>query len=189
MKIRSGFVSNSSSSSFIINYPNKTLGLNEIGDYFGGFNDDIPEEARGIMSYLLWKNQPNYKENPDSVFFETSKERILGVCALEGKYTPDRPSYCDEYYPCTECAERKCRYFSYQTEKDLLNNVLENFYYDSDRKKAVEKFDTDNGKVRSITVEDNGDCDVGLSFNEAFTINRYSGNFFKKHDKIVEEER
>lgn len=189
MKIRNGFVSNSSSSSFIINYPNRTLGLNEIGDYFGGFNDDIPEEAKGVFSYLLWKNQPNYKENPESIFFETSKERILGVCALEGKYTTDRPAYCDTYYTCEDCVDNKCPYFSYRTEKDVLNSILDNYYDTSERKKIIEKFDTVNGKVRTITVEDCGDCDNGLSFDEAFTINKYSGNFFKKHDKIVEEER
>ena len=64
MKIRNGFVSNSSSSSFYIKTPEKHLRLEEIADYYK-INPDLPEDERTWLTMCIWqilRNQEKYEE-------------------------------------------------------------------------------------------------------------------------------
>ena len=54
MKIRNGFVSNSSSSSFFIKQADKHLPLEEISEYYK-INPELPEEERVWLTFLIWK--------------------------------------------------------------------------------------------------------------------------------------
>ena len=54
MKIRNGFVSNSSSSSFYIKQADKHLSLEEISDYYK-INPELPEKERVWLTLLIWK--------------------------------------------------------------------------------------------------------------------------------------
>lgn len=54
MKIRNGFVSNSSSSSFYIKQADKHLSLEEISEYYK-INPELPEEERAWLTFLIWK--------------------------------------------------------------------------------------------------------------------------------------
>lgn len=54
MKIRQGFVSNSSSSSFYLRRPDRSLKFSEIPEYYS-FNPDVPENARAWMQILVWE--------------------------------------------------------------------------------------------------------------------------------------
>ena len=54
MKIRNGFVSNSSSSSFYIKQADKHLSLEEISEYYK-INPELPEEERVWLTFLIWK--------------------------------------------------------------------------------------------------------------------------------------
>ena len=65
MKIRNGFVSNSSSSSFYIQKPDRHLALEEISGYYK-INPELPEETRVWLTLLVWKilnEQEKYDSN------------------------------------------------------------------------------------------------------------------------------
>ena len=65
MKIRNGFVSNSSSSSFYIKQADRHLALEEISDYYK-INPELPEEERVWLTLLIWKilyDQEKYDSN------------------------------------------------------------------------------------------------------------------------------
>ena len=65
MKIRNGFVSNSSSSSFYIKQADRHLTLEEIPGYYK-LNPDLPEETRVWLTLLIWKilyDQEKYDSN------------------------------------------------------------------------------------------------------------------------------
>ena len=65
MKIRNGFVSNSSSSSFYIKQADRHLALEEIPGYYK-INPDLPEETRVWLTLLVWKilyDQEKYDSN------------------------------------------------------------------------------------------------------------------------------
>ena len=65
MKIRNGFVSNSSSSSFYIKQADRHLTLEEISDYYK-INPELPEEERVWLTLLIWKilyDQEKYDSN------------------------------------------------------------------------------------------------------------------------------
>lgn len=65
MKIRNGFVSNSSSSSFYIKRADRHLTLEEISSYYN-INPELPEEARVWLTLLIWKilyDQEKYDSN------------------------------------------------------------------------------------------------------------------------------
>ena len=54
MKIRNGFVSNSSSSSFYIQKPDKHLTLEEISSYYN-IKPDLSEDEKSWMSICIWQ--------------------------------------------------------------------------------------------------------------------------------------
>ena len=65
MKIRNGFVSNSSSSSFYIKQADRHLTLEEIPGYYK-LNPELPEETRVWLTLLIWKilyDQEKYDSN------------------------------------------------------------------------------------------------------------------------------
>ena len=65
MKIRNGFVSNSSSSSFYIQQADRHLTLEEIPGYYK-INPELPEETRVWLTLLIWKilyDQEKYDSN------------------------------------------------------------------------------------------------------------------------------
>lgn len=65
MKIRNGFVSNSSSSSFYIKRADRHLTLEEISGYYN-INPELSEEERVWLTLLIWKilyDQEKYDSN------------------------------------------------------------------------------------------------------------------------------
>ena len=67
MKIRNGFVSNSSSSSFYIQKPDRHLTLEEISSYYN-ISPDLSEDERAWLSICIWqvlRNQEKYGTESD----------------------------------------------------------------------------------------------------------------------------
>lgn len=68
MKIRNGFVSNSSSSSFYIKQADRHLSLEEVPSYYS-INPELSEEERVWLTLLIWKilsDQEKYDKNIES---------------------------------------------------------------------------------------------------------------------------
>lgn len=75
MKIRNGFVSNSSSSSFYLRKPNRPLKFAEIPEYYS-FNPDVSENARAWMQILIWEAlKPEKTQEEDSDY--SPKEALV----------------------------------------------------------------------------------------------------------------
>ena len=67
MKIRNGFVSNSSSSSFYIQKPDRHLTLEEISSYYN-ISPDLSEDERAWLSICIWqvlRSQEKYGTESD----------------------------------------------------------------------------------------------------------------------------
>ena len=67
MKIRNGFVSNSSSSSFYIQKPDRHLTLEEISSYYN-ISPDLSEDERAWLSICIWqvlRSQEKYETESD----------------------------------------------------------------------------------------------------------------------------
>ena len=195
MKIRSGFVSNSSSSSFIINYPKGILRLKDVEDYFGGYNEDIPDHLKDIVSYVLWKSQF------DNENFEIS-DSLSYNCKLLEKIRPydlSSPSYelaekCPKSFDYPVPPEESshncegCKYWQIFTDEDFFNRLIEEAkQWDPSKLPVLEVFKKDLGRVRRISIDDDEPSEYGLTFEEATEIHSEVGNIFKSHDKIIEE--
>lgn len=193
MKIRKGFVSNSSSSSFLINYPRRELRLSEIEDYFGGYNDEIPNHVRDITSYALWKNQFDY-----DYIIKTEDEEKYG-CAMQIQSIPYLSDKCPRHYWEPKDPEdndyscKGCEYWKPQTIEEALDYRIERAaYYEWDEEKeSLESFKKDveeNGsRIKELYIDERDPIDSGISFRDAYKIHNYVGNLFKKHNKITEE--
>ena len=90
MKIRNGFVSNSSSSSFYIQKPDKHLALEEIPSYYN-ISSDLSEDERAWLSICIWqvlRSQEKYEtesgdweesadhSNPEGLDYYLSEDNI-----------------------------------------------------------------------------------------------------------------
>ena len=90
MKIRNGFVSNSSSSSFYIQKPDKHLTLEEIPSYYN-ISPDLSEDERAWLSICIWqvlRSQEKYEtessdweesadhSNPEGLDYYLSEDHI-----------------------------------------------------------------------------------------------------------------
>ena len=74
MKIRNGFVSNSSSSSFYIQKPDKHLTLEEIPSYYN-ISPDLSEDERAWLSICIWqilRSQERYETESDDWWEEAT---------------------------------------------------------------------------------------------------------------------
>ena len=189
MKIRNGFVSNSSSSSFIINYPKRELKLEEVESYFGGYNSDIPTYIQGLMSFVLWKTQY------DGAYQASELDRH--DCKLYTSYDLDFALKCPRNYSYVhgdeECYDednscRGCKYWQPISEEAYIDKLIEDGYYNPDTKQVLENFKKDCGRIRYLWIDDSkSDEELCLSFSDCCDIREYAGELFKSHDRIIEE--
>lgn len=199
MKIRNGFVSNSSSCSFLVCYPkNKEIRLKDIEDYFGGYTDEIPDHVKDIMSFLLWKLQFNdafnYKiveenkkwcEQEQKVdYYSKNPIRLWDLCP---RHHTKFDEYGEEDY--SEC--EGCEYLKDLTVSDILDMKIKCVKdYCPEEVEILENMKKYAERIETIEIDDNCpyETDRVLTYDDASEIRRNVGNIFKSHEKIIEEE-
>lgn len=136
MKLRNGFISNSSSSSFIIAFPKNTpIPLKDIETWLGGYTKEISSEIMDYVGFIFWKSQyfnnEGYERDPN----EEGIDYDYHVCNAPWEVIRNRecwrcPGFIDHTNIDSACST--CKYHSvekrisrnddYWTAKDALNS-------------------------------------------------------------------
>lgn len=180
MKIRNGFVSNSSSASFVLAFPkDKPVELKDIEDYFGGFcmvngyNEELGPEYKDMFVFELWRSQYFNGDGDRRVssryLFRDDDGKVLPVeythyqCDAEWKYTKE--NFCefngadtteDDDIEIPPRACKKCPHF--HSEKRIQRDddyyyVLENNKWNDDLKVWLEEHKGD--RIIELEIDDN----------------------------------
>ena len=119
MKIRNGFVSNSSSSSFYIQKPDKHLTLEEISSYYN-VSPDLSEDERSWLSICIWqvlRSQEKYEtesgdwgesadhSSPEGLDYYLSEDHIEWM--QESDYYRKSPEYWEQAKKLKEDPSRR----------------------------------------------------------------------------------
>jgi hypothetical protein len=186
MKIRNGFVSNSSSSSFIFITPkNKKLGLGEIENYIGGFKEDIDDHLKGLMTFLLWNSQYS-KLGEEGYLRESVKPGELeehSYCKATWEQVQQRWD-CQRYFNVNNQCCQKCPYCVVEKRpgrSDDYYDVKDSIISDSFKEKI-----TPENSVYVFSI-DNNERVSGLSYEDSYDIHAHAGSFFKNHDVVWED--
>lgn len=170
MKIRKGFVSNSSSSSYIINYPLRELRLREVEDYIGGYTENTPDRYKDIMSYLIWKNQPKWDEG---------KMCKYDLYKIDNDYL-DRDCYDDD---CSNC---DVMITPTQKDKDeQVDNILAEGWYCKESEAIIKEFRNREGVLGEFSLDDNNPSDYDLTYDEADYLTGHAGRMFASNNNII----
>ena len=126
MKIRNGFVSNSSSSSFYIKQADRHLSLEEISSYYN-INPELPEEARVWLTLLIWKilyDQEKYDNNTARDWDYSHDSRCAG--GLEYYLSDDHINWVQG----NDCIRKDPKYW--ENAKKLLDDPEKILHFELD---------------------------------------------------------
>ena len=126
MKIRNGFVSNSSSSSFYIKRADRHLSLEEISSYYN-INPELPEEARVWLTLLIWKilyDQEKYDNNTARDWDYSHDSRYAG--GLEYYLSDDHINWVQG----NDCIRKDPKYW--ENAKKLLDDPEKILHFELD---------------------------------------------------------
>ena len=126
MKIRNGFVSNSSSSSFYIKQADRHLSLEEISSYYN-INPELPEEARVWLTLLIWKilyDQEKYDNNTARDWDYSHDSRYAG--GLEYYLSDDHINWVQG----NDCIRKDPKYW--ENAKKLLDDPEKILHFELD---------------------------------------------------------
>ena len=126
MKIRNGFVSNSSSSSFYIKQADRHLSLEESSSYYN-INPELPEEARVWLTLLIWKilyDQEKYDNNTARDWDYSHDSRYAG--GLEYYLSDDRINWVQG----NDCIRKDPKYW--ENAKKLLDDPEKILHFELD---------------------------------------------------------
>ncbi len=170
MKIRNGFVSNSSSSSFIVSFTKQPKSRKDVREmlfnkneeyYYAPFGDKswrIEEVAETIWSAILEQSKNNY----DAILEE--------LRCVSSNDDPDAPNY-EDYYHIKDLRER---YYIIEQEQERYA-----------KKKIRELLDTRKNKLKKIKGDEDYQDNAVYVFEFSDNDGKYNaalehGNLFKK---------
>ncbi len=176
MKVRNGFVSNSSSSSFLIVVPgNKKFRLSEIESGLGGYNDHFTDYEKDELSAFFWKQitRPRSESYTEPVYncdlsFDQRKE-IRWCPNWMGDFDSIPPSRCEQC-PHLNKTYRKPRNDDYYEVEQWRENVKIPF--------------TEDDGVYQVQI-DTYDTE-GIDYDLANKVEDHIGHVFKDHTYIEE---
>ena len=189
MKTRRGFVSNSSSASFILAFPkDNPVELKNIEDWFGGFSNTLSSEDRDMFSFILWRSQYFDSEMYRRDWTGTGEEYNHHICTAPYKSRIDR-----EVFECPGCLDydtldlnqvcKSCKYHSVEKRYERGDD----FYYAKD---SVDKENFDwleahkEDKIVYLEIDDNNPAS-GIPFDTACEITSKAYDLFNSTNKNV----
>ena len=131
MKIRNGFVSNSSSASFVLAFPkDHPVSIDNIENWFGSLSDSMSPEDKGVFTYLVWRSQ-YFDENLDSRDWTgTGEEYDHHICSAPYKSLIDREVFgCPGWLDCDAMdlnqVCKSCKYHSVEKRYERGDDYYE----------------------------------------------------------------
>ena len=152
MKIRNGFVSNSSSSSFYIKRADRHLTLEEIPSYYN-INPELPEEARVWLTLLIWKilyDQEKYDSNTARDWDYPHDSRYAG--GLEYYLSDDHINWVQG----NDCIRKDPKYW--ENAKKLLDDPEKILHFELDTSTCDNPLDDMGIRIPYDVTYDLRDC-------------------------------
>ena len=191
MKIRNGFVSNSSSASFVIAFPkNDPVALKDIEEWLGGYDPDIAPEIMDTIGFQFWKTQYFDEEMFRREFNGTGEEYDYHKCNASWKESAD--VWCcphsfftnDDGVPTNPTCQ-KCKYHIIEKRIDRGDDyykVLDDCYGEG-LEEWLEKHKED--KIVYFDIDDNNPA-RGIDYNTAYEITSNAYHLFNnKTDNVL----
>lgn len=191
MKFRNGFVSNSSSASFLIAFPVDTpVALKDIENWLGGYSSELAPEIMDTIGFQFWKTQYFDEEMYRRDFNGTGKEYDFHKCNATWKQMNDT-WYCPHFMyknedtglPNNQNCEN-CKYHIIEKRIDRGDDyyiALDSCYSDGGLK-WLEKHKDD--KIVYFEVDDNNPA-RGIDYSTACEITSNAESMFNhKTDNV-----
>lgn len=182
MKLRNGFVSNSSSASFVLAFPkDNPVELKNIEDWFGGFTEVLSPEDRDMLGFILWRSQYFDEEMERRDWTDTGEEYNHYTCSAPFEKIKDReiwncPGYISEIDVELKDACKSCKYL--QIEKRLERG--DDYYFAKDTLSEEAQHwleEHKNDKIVYLEIDDNNPA-RGIPYDIAYEITSHAYELF-----------
>jgi len=188
MKIRNGFVSNSSSASFIVAFPkDNPVALKDIEEWLGGYDTDIDPVVMDTIGFQFWKTQYFDEEMYRRDFKGSGKEYDYHYCDAtweQKKELWDCPKYMHKMDGESWSVCEKCKYNAIEKRIDRGDDyykALDSTYSDG-ALEWLEKHKDD--KIVYFEVDDNNPA-RGIDYHTACEITSNAHHLFNhKTDNV-----
>ena len=193
MKIRNGFVSNSSSASFVIAFSkDEPIALKDIEEWLGGYDTDLAPETMEMIGFQFWKTQYFDEEMYRRDFKGTGEEYDYHKCDATWTQMTEEVWNCPRYMKKDEekgtpviPACRSCKYHTIEKRVDRGDDyykALDSSYADS-LEDWLERHKDD--KIVCFEVDDN-DPARGIDYDTACEITSNAYHLFNhKTDNVI----
>ena len=191
MKFRNGFVSNSSSASFVIAFPkDDPIALKDIEEWLGGYNTDIDPEIMDTIGFQFWKTQYFDEDMYRRDFKGTGEEYDYHHCGAGWKERADvwccpHNFFTDDDGLPTNPNCQKCKYHLIEKRIDRGDDyyeVLDDCYGERLEDWLVKH---KNDKIVYFEVDDNNPA-RGIDYNTAYEITSNAFSLFNnKTDNVL----
>lgn len=192
MKIRNGFVSNSSSASFVLAFPkDNPIALKDIEEWLGGYNTEIDPVVMDTIGFQFWKTQYFDEEMYRRDFKGTDEEYEYHKCDATWTQRTKEVWNCPKYMAKDEengtpviPACRSCKYHTIEKRTDRGDDYYKALdCYGGELEDWLVKHKDD--KIVYFEVDDNEPA-RGIDFDTAYEITSNAYSLFNhKTDNVL----